>query len=288
VELQSRAEAFARANTRIFAISYDSIATLARFAEQHDISYPLLSDEGSYAITELGLLNQHVAEQQAYFGRAVEAHHTGIPYPGTFLLDEQGVIVDKRFEQAHQARPAPELVLERIIGTDALDHAVTAQAEGTGVRALAWMAAATYRPMQLLRLFIRLEIGADLHIYGMPGPQPAHGADAKRGLGRQSPSFNPYRPLEIDLTTMDGLLLGPLELPEPHPFEVAGIDERFLVYEGAVQAALPVQLASNLGEIALGIDVRYHACTAQTCYPPETLHLELRLNGLDNLRPEPS
>ena len=64
MELQARSEAFARANTKIFAVSYDPVGVLARFAEQHDISYTLLSDEGSRVITDLGLLNQHVAEQQ--------------------------------------------------------------------------------------------------------------------------------------------------------------------------------------------------------------------------------
>lgn len=267
MELETRAAEFAQANTRIFAISYDPVPVLARFAEQHGISYTLLSDEGSQAITRLGLLNLHVAEQQAYAGRAVEPHHTGIPYPGLFLLDEHGVVQDKRFEQTHQPRPAPDLILEDLIGADALPGAVSAMAKGTGVQALAWVSTATYRPMQRLHLHVVLEIDPELHVYG-------------------TPVTDGFIPLEIKLTSIEGLLARPTQLPEPHPFQVEGIDEQFVVYEGRVVATIPFQVASNLGDLTLSVGVRYQACTSSVCYLPETLRMDLTLKGLDNLRPE--
>jgi hypothetical protein len=84
------------------------------------------------------------------------------------------------------------------------------------------------------------------------------------------------------------LLLQPVQLPEPHLFSASGLDETFLVHEGTIRAVVPLQIASNLGVIALGVDIRYQACTDSICYPPQALHLELALTGLDNVRPEPA
>ncbi len=268
MELQSRAEELTKANTKMFAISYDPVPLLAYFAGQHGITYSLLSDAGSAVITRLGLLNLHVAEQQAYAGRSVEPHHTGIPYPGTFLLNEQGVIMDKRFEQTHQPRPAPDLILEEVIGADLLPRAVSASAEGIAVRVTAWLAAATYRPMQRLHVHFTIQVAADLRLYGAPTPQG-------------------FTPFEVELTGPEGVTAEPIVLPPPKPFRVEGIDQPFLVYEGRISASLPLQITSNLGATPLTIGVRYQTCSETVCYPPEALKMELSLQGLDNLRPEP-
>lgn len=272
MELQSRAEEFARANTAVFAISYDPVEVLAGFARQHGITFRLLSDEGSRVISELGLLNRHVAEQQAAAGRPVEPHHAGIPYPGMFVLNEDGVIVDKQFEQTHQPRPAPDLILEELLGVDALKHGVSATAEGSGVRATAWMATGTYRPMQRLHLHVALDIGAGLHIYAEPAPE---------GM----------RPLRIRVASTEGVRAEAADLPETRIMELpSGLDATELVpvYEGAVRAAALLQIDANRGEVPIDLEVEYQACTDTTCYPPELLRLELRLQGLDNVRPEPA
>ena len=105
-----------RAGIVLFGLSYDAVPVLARFAEQCGITFPLLSDEGSHAIRALGLLNQHVAEQHAFYGVAVRDEHHGVPYPGRFLLDTDGVIVAKQFEQSYRVRPSAALLREFALG----------------------------------------------------------------------------------------------------------------------------------------------------------------------------
>jgi hypothetical protein len=63
VELQEAWPTLQQLGFALFAISYDEVATLAAFADKHDITYPLLSDAGSVTIRSLGLVNEHVAEQ---------------------------------------------------------------------------------------------------------------------------------------------------------------------------------------------------------------------------------
>ncbi len=268
MELQTRVAELTQANTRVFAISYDPIAMLDKFAREHDITYTLLSDEGSAVIRQLGLLNVHVAEQQAFAGRPVEPHHTGIPYPGLFVLDEAGVIVDKQFEQTHQPRPAPDLVLEQIVGADALQAGVSAEARGPHVQAVAWLAAQTYRPMQRLHLHVALDMGPDLHVYA-------------------SPSAEGLVPLRVEVEPLEGLSVAAARYPKPHLLTAPLIGEPMLVHAGAVRVTIPLQFAANQGVATLKIRVSYQACSNTVCSPPESVDLTLDVQGLDNLRPEP-
>jgi len=67
-------------------------------------------------IRELGLLNEDVYEHHAAYGVPKRDHHWGVPYPGVFLLDEQGCVMQKRFQPLtfiHDAGDAMVQVLVR-------------------------------------------------------------------------------------------------------------------------------------------------------------------------------
>jgi len=67
---------------------------LAKFADKHKITFPLLSDPDSKTISAYGLLNKEAK------GSKVE----GIPYPGTMLLDKDDVIRAKLFLEGVKER----------------------------------------------------------------------------------------------------------------------------------------------------------------------------------------
>jgi hypothetical protein len=239
---------------------------LARFAREHDIAYALLSDEGSEAITRLGLLNRHIEAQQAYYDMPVRDRHQGLPYPGTFMLDEAGVIVDKQFEQSYRVRPSGTLLLEDLLGGTDAGPEVSSQAERPGLQAVGWLDTATYRPQQTLRLHIVLAVEPGLHVYAAPTPPG-------------------YTSLGIELVPFDGCVAAPATLPAGRPFRIEDLDEDFLVYDGQVEAAIPFRLERNQGDISLDVRVRYQACSDTVCHPPDELQLQLPLRGLDVLRP---
>jgi peroxiredoxin len=81
VELQAGIEKINAANIQVVGVSYDSVEVLANFAEKRRITFPLLSDPDSKAIKAYGVLNAAAKDRQA-----------GIPHPGTFLIDQQGII----------------------------------------------------------------------------------------------------------------------------------------------------------------------------------------------------
>jgi hypothetical protein len=255
---------FKREGVAVFAISYDPVPVLAGFAEKRGITYTLLSDEGSHAIRRLGLLNEHLEEQHAHYGVQTKEHHLGVPYPGTFVLDEDGVIVEKNFEQSYRVRPPAVSFLEDSFG-QAGHEAVRDQTETEDIRVTAWLGTASYHPYQKLKLNLGIQVAEGLHVYGWPIPEG-------------------YTPLEVEIDPLETLEAGPLELPEPRPFRVEGLDEEFFVYEGSVRGARTLLLTKNLGEVTLGVKVHYQACSDVACFPPGEVSLQLPLKGLDNIR----
>lgn len=87
----------------VATMTYDPVATLAEAAEEHGVEFPLLFDENVKHVNAMGLLNtQYEPGQRAY----------GIPYPGIFLIDAQGVIRAKFAEEDYKLRPEFSLVME--------------------------------------------------------------------------------------------------------------------------------------------------------------------------------
>ena len=81
VELQEDIEKINAANIQVVAVSYDSVDDLANFTKQKKITFPLLSDADSEVIKAYEVLNEKASGRRA-----------GIPNPGTFLIDQKGII----------------------------------------------------------------------------------------------------------------------------------------------------------------------------------------------------
>ena len=82
-------------------ISYDSEEILREFADQRKITFPLLSDEGSKTIDAFGLRNRDAKRGSP---------QDGIPHPGTFLLDKNGIIRAKLFYSVRKRHSTDELI----------------------------------------------------------------------------------------------------------------------------------------------------------------------------------
>jgi peroxiredoxin len=75
---------------------------LAKFADKHKITFPLLSDPDSKTISAYGLLNKEAK------GSKVE----GIAYPGTMLLDKDGAIRAKLFVEGFKERHSTDELIK--------------------------------------------------------------------------------------------------------------------------------------------------------------------------------
>ena len=252
----------------IFAISYDSLDVLAAFADKRGISYPLLSDEGSHTIRALGLLNdQHLVEQHAFYGIQTRDEQRGVAYPGSFVLDEGGVISERHFEQSYRVRPTARMFEEYALGTSGATPAPidAPRATNPGLEVQVWADAPTYRPYQQVRLHVGLSLPSEMHVFASPAPDG-------------------FTPLLLHVEPLDGLDVGQPALPAALPLTVAGLDEHFVVYEDSIRAMIPLRFTKNLGSTVVTLRLEYQACTPTVCFGPATLRVDLTVNGLDLIR----
>ena len=103
VQLQTSLKEIEATGGQVVAISYDSTAILKRFATKSAVTYPLLSDAGSKTIDAFGIRNQEAPERW-----------NGIPYPGTFIVGTNGVILTKLFLEGYKERHAVEALVEAL------------------------------------------------------------------------------------------------------------------------------------------------------------------------------
>lgn len=91
------------AGVKVVGISYDSTDVLKDFAEKKKITFPLLSDPESKTILAYSLKNKETAGKK--FGKV---DLDGVPYPGTLLIDKDGVIRAKLFVDGYKERHSVE------------------------------------------------------------------------------------------------------------------------------------------------------------------------------------
>jgi len=105
VQLQKDKMKLDEAGVSVVAISYDAVDVLAKFAKNQKIIYPLLSDPNHKAIEAYGLLNKEVSGK-----------FEGIPYPGTMIVDKEGLIRVKLFFEGYAKRHTAEDIVKAVKG----------------------------------------------------------------------------------------------------------------------------------------------------------------------------
>ena len=96
------------AGVRVYTLSYDEPDALKDFVEARGITFTLLSDPDSKVIQQFGILNTLIAEDDhPWFG---------IPYPGAYVIDAEGLITHKFFDNNLAVRAGPEQLLRAVRG----------------------------------------------------------------------------------------------------------------------------------------------------------------------------
>lgn len=213
-------------------------------------------------IRRYGILNDRIAPGEAMLH--------GIPYPGVYVTDEDGVVVAKFFHDTYKKRDSPELLIDAALGRIELaDDTPRATGGEPSVRITAAVhgGRGTIRQGIRRQLVVRFELDAGLHIYGEPVPDglvptSVH-VDGPPGLVVEAPICPPTEPLHL---------------------ESLGVD--LAVWSGVVDIVVPFyavgELASevrplDVDAVTLDVTVRYQACNDETCLLPRTEKLSLRV-----------
>lgn len=96
MQLADWQDEFAALGVAVAAITYDPVATQAAFATAANIEFPLLSDQNAKAVRAYGVLNPD-------YGPGDRAY--GIPRPGVFFINGDGVIAAKFAVPGYRERP---------------------------------------------------------------------------------------------------------------------------------------------------------------------------------------
>ncbi|MBX9579013.1 MAG: peroxiredoxin family protein [Gemmataceae bacterium] len=97
--MQRDLKAIEAAGVKVVGVSYDPVDVLKAFADKQKITFPLLSDPDSKTITAYALKNKETVGKT--FGKV---DLDGVPYPGTLLVDADGVVRAKLFVDGYKER----------------------------------------------------------------------------------------------------------------------------------------------------------------------------------------
>jgi peroxiredoxin Q/BCP len=92
---------------RVVGISYDSVDVLQRFSAKRGITFPLLSDPDSKVIAAYALRNKETAGK-----KLGNIDLDGIPYPGTLIINKEGIIRGKLFIDGYRERHSTEELIK--------------------------------------------------------------------------------------------------------------------------------------------------------------------------------
>ena len=262
VELQQSRPKFEEAGIELYAISYDEVDALADFALHHGITYPLLSDVGSKVIDRFGIRNHFVTRDQVPY--------YGIPFPGTYLVDEEGKVANKFFHRNLAQRESAESIIDaalgRIVLGDDEPHAEAGE-DDISITAAYHGGDGTMKAGVMRQVVVRFDLAPGVHIYGEPVPSGMVAA-------------------KITVRGPEGLHAGETIAPPTHAHAQPGLDMELPVWEGQVDFLVPVhvdyRIASIVDEIQretipLEVEVEYQACDEQRCRIPrrETISLSV-------------
>jgi hypothetical protein len=261
VQLQKSLPELREAGYEVFAISNDRVELLAEFAEQHSITFSLLSDEDSTVIHAFGIMNTLIRPDEG-----MDMHYYGIPYPGTYITDQAGIVVDKDFHQHHSRRLSGRGLLHRVLGTLPEQHADTPEviSESNEVTLTTSLVDPTIMLEVISVLVCRLHIAAGRHIYAPGAPEA-------------------FTPASLQFHG-EGIRFGEPAWPQPQQLNMTDLNIQVPVYEQEVTISVPVTATSSL--IHLGHDLEqssakitivctYQACDELSCGLPATIESTL-------------
>ena len=282
MELQERMEELESSGIGFAAISYDSVEVLADFAQRRGITFPLLSDDDSSVITEFGILNTVAAEGlgpnaedpgvQADVAKYVSMFGAsqmivGTPYPGTFMVDNQGRVTSRFFEEFYRERNTTTNVMLKLgVGVSPIEAVEGSTAH---LKFSAYPSNSSVTVGTRFSLALEVEPGENMHVY-------APGAD---DMG--------YRVIGFNLAPNPLARYEPVQYPESEIYHFEPLDEHVPVYQERFMLLQEIVMSGDaeaestmaeLGALTLSGTLDYQACDDEICFLPQSIPVSFTLD----------
>jgi len=276
VELQQHLEKIKKQGLGLAAISYDSVPILKTFSDRVKITYPLLSDPGSKVIKDYGIFSDEVpagtpGPVQDRFKPGGAWY--GVPKPGTFIIDPNGVVTSKFFEDAYQERYTASEILVRTFGDE--PGAPQATTETKHLKLSNSASLTTVKWGQRMALILDVDLKPKMHVY--------------------APGVQGYIPIDWAIDGSPAIKVQEIAYPKSKMLRLKAIKETVPVYENRVRLVRDITIAPDaqvrpaLNEqsgIVIHGSVRYQACDDKKCYLPQSIPLTwtLQYDAMDATR----
>jgi hypothetical protein len=267
-------------------ISYDSPQILADFSKRHGITFPLLADVGSPTIRRYGILNTVVEEALGPNGKdpAVRADLAvyatvnepnerlrGIPFPGTFIVDRQGRVTSRFFEDYYWERTTTSNIMLRLGTGSSPVQATYASTDHLEVQ--------TYPSDASVSLGTRFTIALEI--------------TPKRGMHVYAPGAANYRVIGVNVAPQPHVRTSQIRYPASEIYHFKPLNERVPVYQKPFTLLLDVvpeataearKAFAGKSELVISGTLEYQACDDKLCYNPVSLPLTWKV-GMHALVP---
>lgn len=261
--MQSRVSDLRAKGLGLAAISYDPVEILAAFSRQREITFPLLSDTGSATIKAYGILNP-------------DPSRAGIPFPGTFILDRQGKVTSRFFEDSFTERNTVASLMVKLGGKRA--PVAGTRVSSAHLNLTTWPTDSTIAPGNRFSLVFDIVPGPGVHVY--------------------APGAKGYRVVAVNIAPQPNVRLLPVQYPASQAYFFKPLNEHVPVFQKPFSLVEDVVLeATQQAQAALrGKDhltltgtLDYQACDDKRCFDPVSVPLSwtLSLRPLIRERPIP-
>ena len=280
MELEGRVNELRQKGLGLAAISYDPPEIIAAFSKQRGITFPLLSDAGSSTIKRYGILNPVPqwamgpdkddpavkAEIEKYVSvRTPNPSQVGIAFPGTFILDKEGRVTSRFFEDFYIERNTMSSIMMRLGNR-------VAPVAGTKV-STAHLEITTYPSDSAVAPGNRFSIALDIR--------------PRSGIHVYAPGAKNYRVIGLSIGAQPFVRTIPLKYPASEIYFFKPLNERVPVFqkpftliqevvlEGTPQAQAALRERDS---VTIAGTLEYQACDDKICYNPASVPLTWTVN----------
>ncbi len=255
IEMQGRVEALRKEGLGLAAITYDPVPVLAEFSTRREITYPMLSDQGSATIKKYGILNTTIQETNPLFG---------YPFPGTFFLNHDGVVTSRFFETIYQERDTISSLMVRLGGT--VDAPAT-KTSAPHVEITSYLTDQTAAPGTHFSIVLDIVPAPGVHVY--------------------APGVTGYKPIGLAVQPQAGLVVRNPQYPAAEDYFFAPLSEHVQVYQRPFRIVQDVMLDPSrdaaaalkaLTTMTIGATLNYQACDDKICFNPQSLPMSWTVN----------
>ncbi len=277
MQLNESLEQFREQGLEVTGISYDSVATVRHFSERVGIQFPLLADPDASNIRAFGVVNTTVSPERRNYG---------IPFPGIYIIDENGILREKYFERNYRERFTARSILARDFGIYE-GPKTELETGGQHIPINIYTSDPVAQPGNRISLVVEFNLPPKMHLY--------------------SPGVEGYTPLSLSIEPDSRIQIHEIEYPEAEILYLPAIKERVPVFRGILRVIQEVTLTADYTEewVAKGVmtissrlnsddpgpyftlaagtqleiqgTLAYQACDDKICYLPEQLPLKFQI-----------